>query len=140
MPLGAFIASNELMKTLTDNPVLGHITTFGGHPVSCTAGKAALEVLLKNKWIAEVSHKEQILLQRLQHPSIKAVHHCGLWMALEFDSFEINKAIIHRCIQKGLITDWFLFAPTCLRIAPPLTITEEELHTLCNIVMESIEA
>ena len=139
MPLGAFIASKELMRTLTYNPVLGHITTFGGHPVSCTAGKAALEVLLNNKWIAEVAHKEQILLHRLQHPLIKAVHHSGLWMALEFESFEINKAIIHRCIQKGLITDWFLFAPTCLRIAPPLTITAEELHLLCNIIMESIE-
>ncbi len=139
MPLGAFIASNERMKTLTDNPVLGHITTFGGHPVSCTAGKAALEVLLQNNWIDTIKDKEKLILQRLQHPLIKAVHHCGLWVALEFETFEINKAIIHNCIQKGLITDWFLFAATCLRIAPPLTITIEELHLLCDIVMESLE-
>ncbi|MEI6183975.1 MAG: aspartate aminotransferase family protein [Bacteroidota bacterium] len=139
MPLGAFISSNDNMKTLTDNPVLGHITTFGGHPVSCTAGKAALEVLLKNKWIDSIKDKEKLILKRLQHPLIKAVHYCGLWMALEFESFEINKAIIHNCIQKGLITDWFLFAPDCLRIAPPLSITELELHLLCDIIMESIK-
>jgi acetylornithine/succinyldiaminopimelate/putrescine aminotransferase len=138
MPLGAFVASNERMKTLTDNPVLGHITTFGGHPVSCTAGKAALEVLLQNNWIDNIKDKEKLILQRLQHPLIQAVHHCGLWVALEFETFEINKAIIHSCIQKGLITDWFLFAPKCLRIAPPLTITTDELHFLCDIVMESI--
>ena len=139
MPLGAFISSNHNMKTLTDNPVLGHITTFGGHPVSCTAGKAALEVLLKNKWIDSIKDKEKLILKRLQHPLIKAVHYCGLWMALEFESFEINKAIIHNCIQKGLITDWFLFAPDCLRIAPPLSITELELNLLCDIIMESIK-
>ncbi len=139
MPLGAFISSNDNMKTLTDNPVLGHITTFGGHPVSCTAGKAALEVLLKNKWIDSIKDKEKLILKRLQHTLIKAVHYCGLWMALEFESFEINKAIIHNCIQKGLITDWFLFAPDCLRIAPPLSITELELHLLCDIIMESIK-
>ncbi len=138
MPLGAFISANEKMQALTNNPVLGHITTFGGHPVSCTAGKAALEVLLNNKWLEEVCLKEQILVKRLLHPLIKAVHRCGLWMALEFETFEINKAIIHQCIQKGLITDWFLFAPNCLRIAPPLSITESELHLLCDIIMESI--
>ena len=139
MPLGAFIASNELMITLTDNPVLGHITTFGGHPVSCTAGKAALEVLLKDDYIETVIHKEKILIDNITHPAIKAIRHCGLWMAIEFESFEINQSIVHECIQKGLITDWFVFAASSLRIAPPLIITEEELHRLCAIVLESIE-
>ena len=139
MPLGAFIASNELMITLTDNPVLGHITTFGGHPVSCTAGKAALEVLLNDPFIETVNHKEKILVDNINHPAIKAIRHCGLWMAIEFESFEINQSVVHECIQRGLITDWFVFAASSLRIAPPLIITEEELHRLCAIVLESIE-
>lgn len=140
MPLGAFIASHTLMNKLTDNPVLGHITTFGGHPVSCAAGKAGLEVLLKNNYLSKVKDHEKILVERIQHPSIKAKRHCGLWMAIEFDSFETNQQVAKRCIENGLITDWFLFAPHCLRIAPPLTITTEELVILCQIVIESIEA
>ena len=139
MPLGAFIANTELMKTLTDNPVLGHITTFGGHPVSCTAGKAALEVLLSEPFIATVKAKEKILIDIINHPAIKAIRHCGLWMAIEFESAEINQSVAHECINRGLITDWFVFAPECLRIAPPLIITEEELNELCTIVLESIE-
>ncbi len=138
MPLGAFIASQKLMSTLTYEPVLGHITTFGGHPVCCAAGKVALEVLLENKWIEEVKQKEQFLLERLQHPAIISIKSFGLWMALEFDSFETNHAIIQKCIAKGLITDWFLFAPHCLRIAPPLCINEKELHKLCDAVLKSI--
>ena len=139
MPLGAFIAGNELMSTLSDDPVLGHITTFGGHPVSCTAGKAALEVLLNEVSIEDVKAKEKILIESIIHPSIKSIRYCGLWMAIEFGNFEMNKSVVHECIKRGLITDWFLFAPECLRIAPPLTITEDELHQLCTIVLESIE-
>ena len=139
MPLGAFIAERNLMSALTHDPVLGHITTFGGHPVSCAAGKAAFEVLLNSNYVAEVKKKEEILLNNIHHPSIIAKRTAGLWASLEFDSFETNKKVIDRCIEKGLITDWFLFAPQCLRIAPPLIITEEELTYACALINEAID-
>jgi len=139
MPLGAFIADKKLMNTLTNNPVLGHITTFGGHPVSCAAGKAAMEFLLKENLIHSIKEKEKILKQGLQHKKIKAVRTSGLWAAVEFDSFETNHAVIQKCIGNGVITDWFLFADNCLRIAPPLIITKEELIMLCKIVQQSID-
>ena len=138
MPLGAFIADKKLMNTLTHDPVLGHITTFGGHPVSCAAGKAALEVLLDGNYIPSVRQKEQFLLQHIHHPKIKAVRSAGLWMAVEFDSFETNHAFIQQCIAKGLITDWFLFAPNCMRIAPPLITEENELVDICRIISQSL--
>ena len=138
MPLGAFIADKKLMDCLTHDPVLGHITTFGGHPVSCAAGKAALEVLLEEDCIASVKTKEQFLLQQIRHPKIKAVRSAGLWMAIEFDTFESNHAVIQQCIAKGLITDWFLFAPNCMRIAPPLITKENELGDICRIIAESL--
>lgn len=139
MPLGAFIADRKLMNLLTFDPVLGHITTFGGHPVSCAAGKAALEVLLEGKYIEEVKAKEQILLKQLQYPAIKKIKTAGLWASLEFDSFETNKKVIERCIANGLIADWFLFAPQCMRVGPPLIITEEELMQVCDRIIKSID-
>jgi acetylornithine/succinyldiaminopimelate/putrescine aminotransferase len=139
MPLGAFIANRDLMHTLTHDPVLGHITTFGGHPVSCAAGKAALEVLLEGKFIDTVFAKEKILVELLKHPAIVSSRTAGLWMSLQFDTPELNQAIVHQCVKNGLITDWFLFAPDRLRIAPPLIITEEELREVCAIILKSIE-
>ncbi len=139
MPLGAFIADKRLMSALTHDPVLGHITTFGGHPVSCAAGKAALNVLLDEGCVQQVKEKAALLIKYMQHPVIKAVRCCGLWMAVEFESVEICHAIIKQCIANGLITDWFLFAPACMRIAPPLTATNEELQKICGIVSESIQ-
>lgn len=139
MPLGAFIADKNLMNSLTHNPELGHITTFGGHPVSCAAGKAALEVLLDGNYIPEVKEKEQILLQHIHHSSILKIKSCGLWASLEFDSFNTNKKVIDRCIEKGIITDWFLFAPQSLRIAPPLIIIKEELIKACKLINEAID-
>ena len=139
MPIGAFISSVENMNQLTHNPVLGHITTFGGHPVTCAAGKATLEVLLATKMYESVAEKEKIFLERLQHKSIKKVTSKGLLMAVEFDSFETNKKIIDCCIEAGLITDWFLFAPHCMRIAPPLIITEVEIHEACAIILQAID-
>ena len=138
MPLGAFISSYNNMQALTADPVLGHITTFGGHPVSCAAGRAALEVLLKGDYISSIAAKEKILWDMLQHPSILQRQGKGLWMSLQFASHEKAKAVIHRCIQHGLITDWFLFAPDRLRIAPPLVITEEELIEVCKTILKSI--
>lgn len=139
MPLGAFIADIKLMSTLSYDPVLGHITTFGGHPVSCAAGKAAFEVLLEEGLIEEVRSKEQIILRYINHSKILEIKSCGLWASLRFNSFETNKKVIDRCIEKGLITDWFLFAPECLRVAPPLIITDEELINVCELINEAIE-
>lgn len=139
MPLGAFISSTKMMSTLTHDPVLGHITTFGGHPVSCAAGKAALEVLLEGDYLLSIKEKENYLLSRFQHPAIISVNHFGLWMSLRFSTPEIAQSIIHRCVENGLITDWFLFAPDRLRIAPPLTISMEQLKDLCDIILKSID-
>jgi acetylornithine/succinyldiaminopimelate/putrescine aminotransferase len=138
MPLGAFIADHNIMQSLTHNPVLGHITTFGGHPISCAAGKAAFEVLIQENYIAQVKEKEQ-LLKKLQHPAITDIKTGGLWASVGFKNFDTNLKIIHQCIVNGLITDWFLFAPERMRIAPPLSITDEELKTACAIILSSIE-
>lgn len=139
MPLGAFIAHQKMMSTLSYNPVLGHITTFGGHPVSCAAGKAALEVLLENNLILAVQQKEKILQEKLVHQKIINLNTAGLWAAIELESFDVAKSVAKICIKNGLITDWFLFADTSLRVAPPLIISEEELITLCNIFIKSID-
>jgi acetylornithine/succinyldiaminopimelate/putrescine aminotransferase len=135
MPLGAFVANRELMWQLTENPVLGHISTFGGHPVCCAAGMAAMQVLLEEKLVDTVYEKEQLFRSLLQHPKVEAIRSRGLMMTLVFDSFETNKKIIDACIANGVITDWFLFAANCLRIAPPLTITEEEIKKACAVII-----
>ena len=139
MPLGAFIADKQIMDAFTDHPVLGHITTFGGHPVSCAAGKAALEVLLEGNYIKAVNEKEKILLKQLVHPAIISRQHCGLWMSLQFASEKLAQSVVHQCVQNGLITDWFVFAPDRLRIAPPLIITEAELKEVCATILGSID-
>ncbi|MCK7558935.1 aspartate aminotransferase family protein [Chitinophaga sedimenti] len=140
MPLGAFIASKEIMWSLTNNPVLGHITTFGGHPVSCAAGMAGMKALLEENLIATVHAKGQLFVQQLQHPSIKAVRCPGLMLAVEFEDFAFNKKVIDYCIAHGVMTDWFLFAPECLRIVPPLIISEDEIGNACNIILEAATA
>ncbi len=140
MPLGAFIASRERMLTLTADPVLGHITTFGGHPVCCAAGLAALKVVLKEKLAKGVAKKEKLFLKLLKHPRIRAVRSAGLLIAVEFENFDLCKAVIDHCLQQGLLTDWFLFAPNCLRIAPPLTITEKQIRKACNLILAAADA
>lgn len=143
MPMGAFIADRKVMIQLADNPVLGHITTFGGHPVCCAAGLAAMKALLDEQVIETVKQKEQLFLSLLKHPSIKAVRSCGLWLAVEFESFEINKKIIDAVIaheETGVLTDWFLFASNCLRISPPLTISEVEIKMACHIILKHLES
>lgn len=136
LPLGAFIADQKLMWQLTTNPVLGHITTFGGHPLSCSAGLAAFKVLLEEGLIETVKKKESLFKSLLKHELIKSISSFGLWMAVEFSSFEICKQVIDGCIQRGLLTDWFLFASASLRISPPLTITEEEVQTAASIIID----
>lgn len=138
MPLGAFIANREIMHQLSNNPVLGHITTFGGHPVSCAAGHAAMNVLLEEGLTGTVERKASLFRSGLDHPGIKSVSSFGLWFAIGFDSFETNKKVIDRMIRQGLLTDWFLFAPNCLRVSPPLTITESQLATAIDTIIASI--
>jgi len=135
MPLGAFISSHELMSNLTSNPVLGHITTFGGHPVSCAAGKAALEVLLEDELISQLEGKESLFRKCLNHTSIKALHGKGLLLAMEVDNFEVVQKLISNGIAQGVVTDWFLFNNKCIRIAPPLTITNEDIIWACETLM-----
>ena len=134
MPLGAFIADKKIMDSLSHNPVLGHINTFGGHPVCCAAGLAAFKVLLEEKLIEGIKEKEALFISLLQHPKIKAVRSCGLMLAVEFENFEINKKIIDALIIEGVFTDWFLFASNCLRIVPPLVISEKEISQACNAI------
>lgn len=136
MPLGAFVASRERMIALAADPVLGHITTFGGHPVCCAAGLASLQVLLESKAIQDVEAKARLFEEELKHPRIKSVRTAGLLMAVEFGSFEENKRIIDRCLERGVFTDWFLFAPHCLRMAPSLLITEKDIKEACKVIRE----
>jgi acetylornithine/N-succinyldiaminopimelate aminotransferase len=139
MPMGAFVAGKQLMDAFTDNPVLGHITTFGGHPVCCTAGMAAMNVLLKEQLIEQVSEKEILFRTLLHHPAIISVRSRGLMIAVEFTSFEENKKIIDACISAGVFTDWFLFASHCMRIAPPLTISKEEIEEACKVILDVLD-
>ena len=139
LPLGAFISSKKNMDHLMKEPVLGHITTFGGHPVCCAAGLAAFEVLNSSDVTYGISQKEKLFLDLLKHPVIKSVRSFGLWLAVEFDSFEQNKLVIDHCIRSGVLTDWFLFAPHCLRISPPLMIGEEQIRTACSVILEALD-
>ena len=134
MPLGAFIADKKIMDCLTHHPVLGHINTFGGHPVCCAAGHAAFEYLLKENITETVFDKEALFRRHLDISEMKSIRSKGLMIALEFESYEDNKKVIDALIAAGIFTDWFLFAPECLRIVPPLTISPEEIVASCKII------
>lgn len=138
LPLGAFISSQQIMKSLSTNPELGHITTFGGNPVCCAAGLATLNVIISEKLLAEVEHKQKLFTSLLKHQLIKEIRSKGLLIALEFESFELTKKIIDSCIQQGVIVDWFLFNMNSMRIAPPLIIKEEEIRIACEIILQAI--
>ncbi len=138
MPLGAFVAAREHMQALTANPVLGHLTTFGGHPVSCAAGLAALQVLEGEALIPTVAEKEQLFLQLLKHPHIKEVRSKGLLIAIEMHDASQVAVTLQRCLQQGVFSDWFLFAPGCIRIAPPLTISMEEIQKGCTVLLDCL--
>lgn len=139
MPIGAFISSSEMMSVLSFDPILGHMTTFGGHPVCCAAGLATLNTLLDENIVADVEAKGNLFKELLQHPAINEIRGKGLMLAVSFDSFETNKAIIDACIEDGVITDWFLHCSDAMRIAPPLTITESEIRNACDIILRNIE-
>jgi acetylornithine/succinyldiaminopimelate/putrescine aminotransferase len=139
MPIGAFIANKEVMGVFKSNPLLGHITTFGGHPVSAAASLATLRVLQVEQLIDQVGEKAKLFKSLLIHPQIKAIRNQGLMMALEFESFDVLKPIIDRAIQLGVITDWFLFCDDSMRIAPPLTITTEQIQEACALILQAID-
>lgn len=139
MPLGAFIARREVMQVLTHDPVLGHITTFGGHPISCAAGLATLKVLLESDLLAQIPEKAALFKKMLAHPAILELRSAGLWFAVDLGDFAKVQSVIRYCIENGVITDWFLFNDRSLRIAPPLTITLEEIRFACEVIVEALE-
>lgn len=138
MPIGAFIARGELMQVLSHDPPLGHITTFGGHPVSAAAALATLQVLLESDLIDQVPEKEALFRQLLTHPAIREVRSAGLWLAVDLGSAEPVQRAIRHCLDRGVITDWFLFNDHSLRIAPPLTISEAEIRMACEVLLEAL--
>ena len=127
------------MKTLSYEPVLGHITTFGGNPVCCAAAFAGLKFLLENNDLMNVCHREDIIRKRLKHPLIKEVRSFGLLAAIEMEDFKTMKTAMDKCKEKGVLTDWFLFADNCLRIAPPLIISESELNQAIDVILQSLD-
>lgn len=136
MPLGAFIASKEIMSCLSVNPALGHITTFGGHPVCCAAGLAAFEYLKKKKLAEQAGPKGLLFKQLLVNKTIKEIRGKGLLMAVDLGCADKVTRVIQLALEKGIILDYFLFCNTAFRIAPPLIITEEEIHHCCNLLNE----
>ncbi len=139
MPIGAFIADKFIMDSLKDNPILGHITTFGGHPVSCAAGLASLNTIIDENLIAGVHEKEALFKRHLKHPKISEIRGKGLMLAIQLQSFKQVENISKKCLQEGLIIDWFLHCDTALRIAPPLIITQDEIKKACHIILKAID-
>jgi acetylornithine/N-succinyldiaminopimelate aminotransferase len=132
MPLGAFISTRQIMASLTHDPPLGHITTFGGHPVCCAAGMASLKVLIENNLAGFAGTKANIFRTRLQHKLITGIRGEGLLLAVSLNRPELVKYLVMSAPRHGLITDFFLFCGDSFRIAPPLTITTEEIHEACD--------
>ena len=134
MPIGAFVSSRELMSVLSFNPVLGHISTFGGHPLSAAAALAGLEVIAETGFLEEVREKSLYLKQALSELPVLEIRGTGMMRALRLNDFEQVQALITFCMQQGLLTDWFLFASNCVRIAPPLVISKEEIDFAVEVL------
>jgi acetylornithine/succinyldiaminopimelate/putrescine aminotransferase len=139
MPIGAFISSREIMQSLMRDPVLGHITTFGGHPLSAAAALATINVIQEDKLIPDVDAKAELFKEGLVHNKIRSIRNKGLMMAVEFESFEVLKPIIDEAVNGGVVTDWFLFCDDSMRISPPLTIKNEQIMEACKIIRQAIE-
>lgn len=139
LPIGCFISSQKLLNEFTHNPVLGNINTFGGNAVCCAAALACLQTIQSEKLAAEVEAKSQLIRSLLIHPAIKQIKGKGLMLSIDFGDTDLNFKIIDRCIEKGLIVDWFLFNTHSMRIAPPLIITNEEIKQACEIILRSID-
>jgi acetylornithine/succinyldiaminopimelate/putrescine aminotransferase len=138
LPIGAFIANKKIMHVLTENPALGHITTFGGNPVCCASALATLDVIEEEKLLDTVEAKGILIQKLLTHPKIKEVRRAGLMFAFDFDSANTVNNIVNYAKEHGVICYWFLSHPNSFRIAPPLTITEEEITVACTIILEAI--
>jgi acetylornithine/N-succinyldiaminopimelate aminotransferase len=138
MPLGAFVADKTLSAVLMDQPVLGHITTFGGHPVSCAASLAALKILLKGDLLNKIASKEALFRSLLVHPKIQNITGKGLMLSLVFEDEVFCRKVIDACVRDGLLIDWFLYASNRIRLAPPLIIEEEQIREVCGIIIENI--
>lgn len=139
MPIGGFISSKENMDLFTFNPMLGHITTFGGHPVVCAAALANLEVIENESLLADVEEKGALIERLIAHPKIIEIRRRGLMFAVEFESAELVAQIVNKCLENGLITFWFLSCPESFRLAPPLTISVQEIEKGCKIIKNAIE-
>ncbi|MDX2195147.1 MAG: aspartate aminotransferase family protein [Cytophagales bacterium] len=139
MPIGAFASSKVLMDSLKTNPILGHITTFGGHPVSCAAALATINVITDLALHKQAQKKGELFEHALKHPKIVQFRYCGLMMAIEFKSFEVLQKIISKCLERGVVTDWFLHNDKCMRLAPPLTITDDEIQEACKKILSAID-
>jgi 4-aminobutyrate aminotransferase-like enzyme len=139
MPLGAFVSSNKIMQVLTDNPVLGHITTFGGHPLSFAASLAALNYLHDELILDSIQEKEDLFRKLLVHPKIKKIDGKGLMLALVFEDAQFCRKVIDACVDSGLLIDWFLYAENRIRLSPPLIISKEQIEIVSGIIIENIK-
>jgi acetylornithine/succinyldiaminopimelate/putrescine aminotransferase len=139
LPIAAFIASHEMMQSFTHDPMLGHITTFGGNPVCCASALATLEVLTEGSLLADVERKGQLFEQLLRHPQIREIRRAGLLFAIDFDSAERVNRMVMKGKELGVICYWFLSHPNSFRIAPPLTITDEEIKESCELILKAID-
>lgn len=139
MPIGAFIANRQVMDVIKANPILGHITTFGGHPVSCAAARASLRVILDENLLPSVETKAQLFREKLQHPVIREIRGKGLMLCLQLDTFEQVQEVSKYCAAHGVMIDWFLHCETALRIAPPLTISEAEINAACSVILAALD-
>ena len=140
MPIGGFISSNENMKSLTYNPKLGHITTFGGHPVCCAAALASLELISDKKLLSKVEIKGRLFEDLLTHPLIKEIRRKGMFFAIELENEDVVQQVVQGCKENGVLTFWFLSNPQSFRIAPPLTITENEIKIACEVIIQVMDA
>lgn len=136
LPIGAFVASTDLMSNLTKNPILGHINTFGGNALCVAAANACLEIIISENLCSRAKQIENIITTKLKHPLIKEIRIHGALGAIDFYNEVLNMRVIKSCIEKGIICDWFLFCPTAMRIAPPLIITNSELIDALNTIVE----
>jgi acetylornithine/succinyldiaminopimelate/putrescine aminotransferase len=140
MPVGALVSSKEIMSVFTNNPMLGHITTFGGNPVICAAARATLEVLKTEINLAEVERLGLLIENKLlSHTSIKAIRRIGLMFAFDMESGEIVTKLVEKCMKKGLITFWFLSNPHSFRLSPPLNITEDQVNEATKLILEALD-
>lgn len=139
LPLGAFIASAELLRSFTSKPMLGHITTFGGNPLSCAAAAAALQVWKEEELEKKTEVKGALMESLLSHPRVVEIRRKGLFFALEFSSAQEVQQIVEYCLERGVITFWFLSCPESFRLAPPLTIEESEIREACTVIREALD-